>query len=53
MNAFDKIIDTLGGSAVRAGNSVNYKCPSHDDRRASLSINQSDDGKILLYCHAG
>lgn len=29
------------------------KCPAHEDRRASLSINQSDDGKWLLHCHTG
>jgi hypothetical protein len=27
------------------------RCPSHDDHKASLSINKSD-GKILLKCHA-
>jgi putative DNA primase/helicase len=29
------------------------KCPSHDDRKASLSIGLGDAGKILLKCHAG
>jgi len=29
------------------------QCPSHDDRRASLSVKVADDGKILLKCHAG
>lgn len=28
-------------------------CPAHDDQRASLSICQGDDDRILLYCHAG
>ncbi len=28
-------------------------CPAHDDKRASLSITQADDGKVLLKCHAG
>jgi hypothetical protein len=28
-------------------------CPAHADRHPSLSINESDDGKILLHCHAG
>lgn len=27
-------------------------CPAHDDRNPSLSITE-DDGRILLYCHAG
>ena len=29
------------------------RCPAHDDTRASLSIGASDDGSVLLHCHAG
>lgn len=29
------------------------RCPNHEDRENSLSVSQADDGKILLYCHAG
>jgi hypothetical protein len=29
------------------------RCPAHDDRSASLSINEGDDGKVLLHCFAG
>ncbi|OPY58709.1 MAG: hypothetical protein A4E55_00764 [Pelotomaculum sp. PtaU1.Bin035] len=29
------------------------QCPAHDDQRQSLSINQTNDGKILMKCHAG
>lgn len=28
-------------------------CPVHDDKHASLSISKTDDGRILLHCHAG
>jgi len=28
-------------------------CPSHEDRSPSLSIRESDDGRVLLHCHAG
>jgi putative DNA primase/helicase len=28
-------------------------CPAHDDRQASLSAKEGDDGRILLCCHAG
>ena len=34
-------------------NQYSARCPAHDDKHASLSISQSDDGKILLCCHAG
>ena len=29
------------------------RCPAHDDKHASLSVTESNDGKILLKCHAG
>jgi putative DNA primase/helicase len=29
------------------------RCPAHDDRQASLSVSEGDDGRILLRCHAG
>jgi hypothetical protein len=28
------------------------RCPGHDGEGPSLSISQSEDGKVLLYCHA-
>lgn len=35
------------------GNGYMACCPAHDDRKASLSISTGDDGRILIYCHAG
>jgi hypothetical protein len=29
------------------------RCPAHEDRRASLSISEGDDGRVLVRCHAG
>lgn len=29
------------------------RCPAHDDAHASLSVGAGDDGRVLLYCHAG
>jgi hypothetical protein len=29
------------------------KCPHHDDRQASLSVKEAEDGKVLVFCHAG
>lgn len=29
------------------------RCPAHDDRRPSLSVAVGDDGRVLVYCHAG
>lgn len=37
----------------RSGNGWSACCPAHDDRNPSLSISEGDDGRVLLYCHAG
>ena len=29
------------------------RCPAHDDRGPSLSIRETDDGRVLLHCFAG
>ncbi|SBT04582.1 Virulence-associated protein E [Candidatus Propionivibrio aalborgensis] len=29
------------------------QCPAHDDRGPSLSIRETDDGRVLLHCFAG
>jgi Protein of unknown function (DUF3987) len=31
----------------------NACCPAHEDKQASLSINENSAGKVLLKCHAG
>jgi putative DNA primase/helicase len=37
----------------KTANGWQTKCPAHDDKVASLSISVQEDGKVLLYCHAG
>lgn len=44
----DELLERLDG--VRNGKAL---CPAHDDHQASLSVGESDEGKILLHCHAG
>ena len=39
--------------AKKTPNGWQAKCPAHDDKVASLSISVQEDGKVLLYCHAG
>lgn len=29
------------------------RCPGHEDRTASLSVRELDDGRLLLHCFAG
>jgi putative DNA primase/helicase len=50
MNA-ESIAKGLGGRKAGAGWVA--RCPTHDDREPSLSISASDDGKVLVRCHAG
>jgi putative DNA primase/helicase len=46
------VIERLDG-IERHGSQIAAKCPAHDDRTASLSIAEGDDGRVLLNCHAG
>lgn len=42
-----------GHEPQRAGDGWASRCPAHDDRNPSLSINTGDDGRALVNCHAG
>jgi putative DNA primase/helicase len=46
-------LDAHGFHPRRSGSGWMARCPAHDDRRASLSVNQGGDGRILVHCHAG
>ena len=39
--------------AKQAGKGWSARCPAHEDRRASLSIGEGEDGRALVKCHAG
>jgi putative DNA primase/helicase len=41
----------LGGR--KSGRGWSACCPAHDDRTPSLSIQDADDGRVLVHCHAG
>lgn len=41
----------LGGR--QSGTGWSCRCPAHEDRRASLSVSEGDDGKLLAHCMAG
>ena len=47
-----ELLDRLENVKGRDGQ-YTARCPAHDDRRNSLSVSESRDGKILLHCHAG
>ena len=47
----DELARSLDGR--RIGKRWAVRCPAHDDRHASLSIGESDDGsRVLWKCHA-
>jgi putative DNA primase/helicase len=37
----------------KAGRGWTARCPAHDDHNPSLSIRDGEDGKVLVFCHAG
>jgi len=45
------IADRLNGKKTASGWQAH--CPAHEDRNASLSISEGDDGRVLIHCHAG
>src|SRR2546422_10634473 len=39
--------------AERTRTGWSAKCPAHEDEKASLSIGEGADGRVLVHCHAG
>ena len=37
----------------RTGKEYTALCPAHDDHSPSLSVSETEDGRILVHCHAG
>ncbi len=50
--AYERVVQRLESRGSQVRNHV-AKCPAHDDRNPSLSVNEGDDGKALITCHAG
>ncbi len=48
---FEAVVERF--AARRNGSGWKARCPAHEDRTASLSITPGDDGKTVMYCHAG
>jgi hypothetical protein len=45
------VVAKLG--ARRVGKGWQARCPAHEDRTPSLSIDEGEDGRVLVHCHAG
>jgi hypothetical protein len=47
-----RILDRLCG-VQRSGAGWKALCPAHRDQHPSLSVGTGNDGRALVYCHAG
>lgn len=51
---FEASVAQTGGSPVKTGNGWNLRCPAHDDKNPSLSVNIGrENDRLLVHCHAG
>jgi hypothetical protein len=54
VSPLDLVISRLEQRGLRVSNDrKSGQCPAHDDRRPSLSIDEGEDGRVLLKCFAG
>lgn len=52
----DRIVSELeahGCRPRRCGSGMSFRCPAHEDRSASGTLDEGSDGRVLLHCHAG
>ena len=47
------VLARLATVQQRQGGGWQARCPAHEDRHPSLSIDETDDGRVLLHCFAG
>lgn len=54
---FETVLDALDAQGLVGAQdwhgSHKFRCPAHDDRTASGNLSEGDDGRALVYCHAG
>lgn len=49
----DMLLSKLDGVKRTGDGRYLARCPAHQDKRASLSVRETDEGKILVHCFAG
>ncbi len=49
----ERVLGALSGVRRTKEGHWMARCPSHDDRKASLSVTEAHDGKVLLKCFTG
>jgi len=53
MPPIDLLLGRLEGVRKTGPDKFMARCPAHNDQSPSLSIRETEDGKILLYCFPG
>lgn len=53
MSGAAALLDRLDGVRKTGPDRAVGICPSHEDRRPSLSVRELDDGRVLVHCFAG
>lgn len=51
--SIETLISRLDGVKETGNGKYLASCPAHDDKSPSLSIRETDDGRVLLHCFAG
>lgn len=49
----DVVLQRLDGVKANGSNKWVAICPAHNDKSPSLSIRNTEDGKVLMHCFAG
>jgi hypothetical protein len=52
MSKVENLIQRLGKVRGRNG-SWTAQCPAHDDKSPSLSVRETEDGRVLVHCFGG
>ena len=53
LREFQAVLTARGCEPTGGGSQLSARCPAHEDKRASLSVSEASDGKVLICCHAG
>ncbi len=53
MSAASKVLDRLTRVKQTGAGRWIAPCPAHEDRSPSLSVRETDDGRVLIHCFGG
>src|SRR5689334_10881525 len=52
MSPTDRVLPLLRGLKETAKREWVACCPAHDDKRPSMTVRETDDGRLLMHCFA-